>query len=964
MGHAIPMHFASPLQAFASTTTPCLEPDSLKIVLSILLAVFTGIAFEKWRARTRGRDAHGPSHGWPDVHSSPEPEPLRLQAASPPDVLAKHAPGSQSLIDAEFPSLRDVVYADYGGCPPLSTVALQLSTQALAAKLTGNPHSAGSWGPGQQDWAGALRRRTLEACGVGPGQYTCILTSGATAALKLVGETFPWHRGGSLFCHLTDNHNSVLGVRELARESGARVVPVRLDRSAGGLGVSLPACPSVTAGAAPGPASLFAFPMESNFHGVRYGLELVNAVQACATDGEHRAWRVLLDAAKGAGTGPPDLTAHPADFVALSYYKLFGYPTGLGALLVRNDVLPFLRKTYFGGGAVGASAHDAPFHSLRPGAAGFEDGTLPFLAFQPALAGFDAIERMGGWRSTGLHAGALARALATRLAALRHASGRPACLLHGCWPGGSLLAPAGDQAPEAPARDAAQTPTNAATTLPVQTSQGPTVTFSMLRGDGGHVGYREVERLASLRGIRLRTGCMCNPGACAQALGLTSREMRANHAEGHVCWDDRDLMHGKPTGAVRASLGYASRASDVDRIVHFLEEFFVEKAEAPESPRPASTAPRSSALVVTALTLYPVKSCRGIPATEWPLGPSGLLHDRAWVVLDGAGKPLSPKRCPGLLSIQPRLDWRRGALVLEWVGGVAQMPGLARLSPEMPLGPGAAGAGSCPEAAGPQARSETLAAWLSATLRQPARLEASVARRRPASKPQSRVPEEGPRAAAGAKAAGAETEGATLGGSGGARSIITLGPHSLHSSATPNTSPADGRQGMAALPTRFATSGDLLLVTRASLELLSEHAVHAVDLIRPTARAGRGGVPACPTPMGESFAARFRPNIVVDGPAGGVPFAEDSWTEIRAGELGLRVAGACPRCDRICVDPGDGRWVGPEPLLSLAKLRRRRGKVCFGILLDVQQPLLPVDAPANTPALPLLRVGMALECLV
>ncbi|KFM23986.1 Molybdenum cofactor sulfurase [Auxenochlorella protothecoides] len=928
------MHFATPLQAFASTTTPCLEPDLPKFVLCLLVAVFTGIAFEKWRARTRGKDAHDLSHDWPDGHSSPKPKPLRLQAASSPDVLAKYAPGSQSLIDAEFPSLRDVVYADYGGCPPLSSVALQLSTQALAAELTGNPHSAGSWGPGQPDWADALRRRTLEACGVGPGQYTCILTSGATAALKLVGETFPWHQDSSLFCHLTDNHNSVLGVRELAREGGARVVPVRLERSAGGLGVSLPACPSATAGAAPRPASLFAFPMESNFHGVRYGLELVNAVQACAADGEHPAWRVLLDAAKGAGTGPPDLAAHPADFVALSYYKLFGYPTGLGALLVRNDVLPLLRKTYFGGGAVGASAHDAPFHSLRPGAAGFEDGTLPFLAFQPALAGFDAIERMGGWRSVGVHAGALARALATRLAALRHASGRPACLLHGCWPGGSLLALAGDHAPEAPTRDAAQTPTTADTALPVRTSQGPTVTFSMLRGDGGHMGYREVERLASLRGIRLRTGCMCNPGACAQALGLTSREMRANHAEGHVCWDDRDLMHGKPTGAVRASLGYASRTSDVDRIVHFLEEFFVEKAEAPESLRPAPAVPPSSALVVTALTLYPVKSCRGIPATEWPLGPSGLLHDRSWVVVDGTGKPLSPKRCPGLLSIQPRLEWRRGVLVLEWVGGAAQVPGQARLSPEMPLGSGAAGAGSRPEAAGPQARSETLTAWLSAALQQPARLEASVARRRPASKLQSCVPEEGPRVAAGEKAASSETEGATLGGPGGAHSIIALGPPSLHSSVTPNTLPADVRQGMAALPTRFATSGDLLLVTRASLELLSEHAPASAQTSWSTDRRG------------------------------GWPFAEDSWTEIRAGELGLRVAGACPRCDRICVDPGDGRWVGPEPLLSLAKLRRRRGKVCFGILLDVQQPLLPVDAPANTPALPLLRVGMALECLV
>lgn len=48
MGHAIPMHFASPLQAFASTTTPCLEPDLLRFVLSILLAVFTGGSERMW----------------------------------------------------------------------------------------------------------------------------------------------------------------------------------------------------------------------------------------------------------------------------------------------------------------------------------------------------------------------------------------------------------------------------------------------------------------------------------------------------------------------------------------------------------------------------------------------------------------------------------------------------------------------------------------------------------------------------------------------------------------------------------------------------------------------------------------------------------------------------------------------------------------------------------------------------
>lgn len=45
---------------------------------------------------------------------------------------------------------------------------------------------------------------------------------------------------------------------------------------------------------------------------------------------------MLLDAAKACGTAPPDLSIHRADFVAVSFYKIFGYPTGLGALLVRN----------------------------------------------------------------------------------------------------------------------------------------------------------------------------------------------------------------------------------------------------------------------------------------------------------------------------------------------------------------------------------------------------------------------------------------------------------------------------------------------------------------------------------------------------------------------------------------------------------------------------------------------------
>lgn len=42
--------------------------------------------------------------------------------------------------------------------------------------------------------------------------------------------------------------------------------------------------------------------------------------------------------------------------------------------------------------------------------------------------------------------------------------------------------------------------------------------------------------------------------------------MLANFEAGHVCWDGRDVMGGKPTGVVRASFGYASSLGDAAAI--------------------------------------------------------------------------------------------------------------------------------------------------------------------------------------------------------------------------------------------------------------------------------------------------------------------------------------------------------------------------------------------------------------
>jgi hypothetical protein len=75
---------------------------------------------------------------------------------------------------------------------------------------------------------------------------------------------------------------------------------------------------------------------------------------------------------------------------------------------------------------------------------------------------------------------------------------------------------------------------------------------------------------------------------------------------------------------------------------------------------------------------------------------------------------------------------------------------------------------------------------------------------------------------------------------------------------------------------------------------------------------------------------RFRPNVVVAGVD--EPFAEDRWIRVRIGDVRLRQAEQCDRCMVTLLDPDDLAQ-GKEPLRSLARHRRREGKVWFGIRL-------------------------------
>jgi len=96
-------------------------------------------------------------------------------------------------------------------------------------------------------------------------------------------------------------------------------------------------------------------------------------------------WLWMLDASKLAATSRLSLgrlqpTQRP-HFVAVSFYKIFGYPTGIGALLVRKDIKHLLHKTYYGGGTVSAISALDDYVAGRPRddlGSSFEDGTPNF----------------------------------------------------------------------------------------------------------------------------------------------------------------------------------------------------------------------------------------------------------------------------------------------------------------------------------------------------------------------------------------------------------------------------------------------------------------------------------------------------------------------------------------------------------------------------------------------------------
>ena len=425
---------------------------------------------------------------------------------------------------------QDHVYLDFTGAALYAQSQLDAHLALLRDNVFGNPHSLNPTSAATTALVERSRRAVLAFFNAEPDAYEVVFTPNATGALRLVGEAYPF-RAGDRFLLTFDNHNSVNGIREFARARGAEtsyVPSVPPD-----LRVDDRLMARYLGDVRGEHHNLFAFPAQSNFSGVQHPLEWIDVAHA-------HGWDVLLDAAAFVPTNRLDLTRWNPDFVALSFYKMFGWPTGVGALIARRDALAKLERPWFSGGTIVAAFVQRAWYQSAPGAAHFEDGTVDFLSLPAVEIGLRFLDGLGIERiheHVAAHTVSLVRALLD----LRHRDGAPAATIYG--------------------------PTGAE-------GRGATVAFNFLHPDGRIVDERFVDRIAREHRISLRTGCFCNPGAGEIAFTIAGETLLGSEFGEGMTLDDYVREIGLPSGgAIRASVGAPTNDEDLERFAAFARQF-------------------------------------------------------------------------------------------------------------------------------------------------------------------------------------------------------------------------------------------------------------------------------------------------------------------------------------------------------------------------------------------------------
>lgn len=424
--------------------------------------------------------------------------------------------------------IQQQVYLDYTGGNLVPKRLLDQHHRLLSEQVLGNPHSTNPSSQTATQLVEASRQAVLDFFNAGD-DYFCIFTANASGALKIVGESYPFNPS-STFILTSDNHNSVNGIREFCKGKGGttQYATVHYDD----LCMDEDNLQQLLENAPPSDTRLFAFPAQSNVSGIKHDLKWIARAQALGFD-------VLLDAAAYVPTSKLDLQKHQPDFVSASFYKIFGYPTGLGCLLVKKTSFHKLVKPWFAGGTVTMVSVVEQQKFLAEGHERFEDGTLSYNTLPVVKFGLDYICEIGHDRIA-RRLRYLSEYLYQALSNIKHENGQPVVKIFGTNDfsirGGNLL-------------------------------------MNFFKADGSPIPFEAFEQAANARGISIRSGCFCNPGIDEISNCITHEEM-AQYFSGREKGDYHDMVAylGKMRGAIRASVGVATNVADLNSLIGLVRQ--------------------------------------------------------------------------------------------------------------------------------------------------------------------------------------------------------------------------------------------------------------------------------------------------------------------------------------------------------------------------------------------------------
>ncbi|TFK44965.1 PLP-dependent transferase [Crucibulum laeve] len=428
-------------------------------------------------------------------------------------------------------------YVDYMGGSLYPESLVRVHSDFLSHNILGNTHSVSNSSKLSLQYANEARSAVLSFFRA-PPEYTVIFTANASNALKLIGESYPFVEG-STFVLGTDSHNSVHGIREYAVSKGARTIYIPSERQ-GGLATTakdiltqnLPCSGDLY-------PSLFAITGQSNISNSKNSLTMIKYASSMG-------YHTLLDAAALAPTTTFSLTDSYIDAMAVSFYKMFGFPTGVGALVVKKSFLSQLKRPWFAGGTV--DVVQVPGNIVtrsRELHEQFEDGTINYLLL-PAVT--DGLRFLSAYLPfLPLRLSSLLSYLIDSLSKLCH-----------------------DVSGTKVVQILSRTPAKRLRSVGEQSDTGSIISLIFIDSTGNMIPNSFIEYSAAKQNISLRTGCLCNPGGAAALLGIESDMCKLFPG---VTLKDFEYVVGRELGVVRISLGLASNFYDVWNVVQFASSF-------------------------------------------------------------------------------------------------------------------------------------------------------------------------------------------------------------------------------------------------------------------------------------------------------------------------------------------------------------------------------------------------------